>query len=43
MAQLTPEQMASDIDRKAEQITTSSPEAYKYYLGWGTEGAGLCR
>jgi serine/threonine protein kinase/Tfp pilus assembly protein PilF len=28
---LTEEQIASDIDREAESITTSSPEAYKYY------------
>jgi serine/threonine protein kinase/Tfp pilus assembly protein PilF len=28
---LTEEQIAGDIDREAESITTSSPEAYKYY------------
>ncbi len=28
---LTEEQIASDIDREAGAITTSSPEAYKYY------------
>jgi serine/threonine protein kinase/Tfp pilus assembly protein PilF len=28
---LTEEQIASDIDREAGTITTSSPEAYKYY------------
>jgi tetratricopeptide (TPR) repeat protein/tRNA A-37 threonylcarbamoyl transferase component Bud32 len=28
---LTPEEIASDIDREAGKITTSSPEAYKYY------------
>jgi TolB-like protein len=29
---LSKEQIATDIDKKAEQITTSSPEAYKYYV-----------
>jgi serine/threonine protein kinase/Tfp pilus assembly protein PilF len=29
--QLTSEEIAADIDRDAETITTSSPEAYKYY------------
>jgi serine/threonine protein kinase len=28
---LTTQEIASDIDREMEQITTSSPEAYKYY------------
>jgi len=28
---LTPDQVASDIDKEVGQITTSSPEAYKYY------------
>ena len=29
---LTREQIASDIDREVGKITTSSPEAYKYYI-----------
>ena len=29
---LTPEQIASDIDKEVGKITTSSPEAYKYFL-----------
>jgi serine/threonine protein kinase/Flp pilus assembly protein TadD len=28
---LTPDQIATDIDKETGQITTSSPEAYKYY------------
>jgi serine/threonine protein kinase/predicted Zn-dependent protease len=28
---LSPEQIATDIDREADKITTSFPEAYKYY------------
>jgi serine/threonine protein kinase len=28
---LTPDQVASDIDKEVGKITTSSPEAYKYY------------
>jgi serine/threonine protein kinase/Tfp pilus assembly protein PilF len=30
--ELSDEQIASDIDRKVGEITTSSPEAYKYYV-----------
>ncbi len=30
--QLTPEQIATDIDRDIGIVTTSSPEAYKYYV-----------
>jgi serine/threonine protein kinase/tetratricopeptide (TPR) repeat protein len=29
---LSAEQMASDLDSEIEKVTTSSPEAYKYYL-----------
>jgi len=29
---LSPEEIASDIDREAGKITTHSPEAYKYYI-----------
>jgi len=29
---LTPEEIADDIDREVGNITTSSPEAYKYYV-----------
>jgi serine/threonine protein kinase/tetratricopeptide (TPR) repeat protein len=29
---LSAEEIASDIDRDVEEITTSSPEAYKYYI-----------
>jgi len=28
---LSPEEIASDMDKEVEEITTSSPEAYKYY------------
>jgi len=30
--QLTPEQIATDIDKDIGTVTTSSPEAYKYYV-----------
>ncbi len=30
--ELSPEEIASDIDREVGNITTSSPEAYKYYV-----------
>jgi serine/threonine protein kinase/Tfp pilus assembly protein PilF len=33
---LSPEQISTDIDKDVRQITTSSPEAYKYYI----EGSG---
>ncbi len=39
---ISSEQIAKDSDRKVEEITTSSPEAYKYYIqGWQNQIQGL--
>ena len=39
---ISSEQMAKDIDGKVEEITTSSPRAYKYYTqGWQNQIQGL--